>query len=247
MHGLRLAGKVLIALYDDSTGVRGPIFDGGNTTELTLAADGEDIEILSTSYDNHGAALDSMSDPKPTTGTWKINRFTFRTLALACAGNATLLAVAAAAKTKTDYVAKLGEGYRLSTVPINTLVVKNAGDTVTYVSGTDYTVNEQLGVFTPLVGGAIVADSEPHLAWNETAQSDYRIDGSTAIGKKIWLGLDGRNLFTGEKIILEIPKLKLKPSGTISFIGGDTAEQQFDFTAIVLEGNTAAYTLRVPS
>lgn len=245
MRGLRLAGKIMIGVYDDTTGVRGPIFPGGNTTELTLAAEGEDIEIISTDYDNHGAALDSMSDPKPTTGTWKINRFMWRTLALACAGNATKLAVAVAAKTKTDYVAKLDEGYLLATVPIDSLVVKNAGETVTYVKDVDYTINEQLAVFTPLSTGAIVADSLPHLAYNETAQADYEIAGATALGKKIWLGLDGRNLFSGEKVRLIIEKMKLKPSGTINFIGGDTAEQQFDFTTIVPDGQTAAYKLWV--
>lgn len=245
MRGLRLAGKVMIGVYDDDTGVLGPIFDGGNTTELTLAAEGEDIEIISTDYENHGAALDSMSDPKPTTGTWKINRFTFRTLALACAGNASLLAVAAAPKTKNDFTATLGEGQMIATVPIDTLVVKDATDTTTYVKDTDYAVNEQLAVVTPLVGGAISDDDVLHLTYNETAQADYEILGSTALGKKIWLGLDGRNLFSGQKVRLIIEKLKLKPSGTISFIGGDTAEQQFDFTAIVPDGQTAAYKLRV--
>lgn len=245
MRGLRLAGKVMIGVYDDDTGVLGPIVPGGNTTELTLAADGEDIEIVSTDYENHGAALDSMSDPKPTTGTWKINRFMWRTLALACAGVASALSVASAPKTKNDFTATLGEGQRIATVPIDTLVVKDVTDTTTYVKDTDYSVNEQLAVVTPLAGGDISDDDVLHLAYNETAQTGYEIAGSTAIGKKIWLGLDGRNLFSGQKISLIITKLKLKPSGTINFIGGETAEQQFDFTAIVPDGETAAYKLRV--
>lgn len=245
MRGLRLAGKVMIGVYDDDTGVLGPIFAGGNTTELTLQADGDDVEIISTDYENHGAALDSMSDPKPTTGTWKINRFMYKTLALACAGNASALSVVSAAKTKNDFVAKLGEGQLIADVPIDTLVVKDATDATTYVAGTDYEINEQLAVLTPLAGGAIDDDDVLHLGYNETAQSGYEILGSTALGKKIMLMLDGRNLFSGQKILLKIPKLKLKPSGTLSFIGSDTAEQQFDFTCIVPDGHTEAYTLRV--
>ena len=244
MKGLRLAGKVKIGVYDDD-GVLGPIIDGGNTTELTLQADGDDIEIISTDYDNHGAALDSMSDPKPTTGTWKINRFTYNTLALACAGNASALSVASAPKTKNDFAAKLGEGQMIADVPIDTLVVKDVTDTTTYVAGTDYEVNEQLAVVTPLAGGAINDDDVLHLAYNETAQAGYEILGATALGKKLWLGLDGRNLFSGQKVLLKIAKLKLKPSGTLSFIGSDVAEQQFDFTCIVPDGATEAYTLRV--
>ncbi len=245
MNALRLAGKIKFAVYDDSD-VMGPIFDGGNTTELTLQAEGEDVEVVSTDYDNHGAALDSMSDPKPTTGTWKINRFSAMTLALACAGAATALTAAAAAKTKNDFVATLGEGQRIATVPIDTLVVKDATDAITYVAGTDYEVNEQLAILTPLVGGAIVAASTLHLGYNETAQTGFfEILGSTALGKKLWVGLDGRNLFNNKKISLVIDKLKLKPAGTISFIGSEPAEQQFDFTCIVPTGQTQAYKLRV--
>ena len=247
MRGLRLAGKIKIGLYD-AAGALGPIFDGGNTTELTLAAEGEDIEILSTDYDNHGAALDSMSDPKPTTGTWKINRFTWRTLALNCAGTTTKLAVAAAPKTNNAFVAVYGEGQRIATVPIDTLVVKDATDTTTYVAGTDYEVNEQLAVVTPLAGASFASGATLHLAYNETAQADYEILGATALGQKIWFGLDGRNLFDNSKVLLIIDKMKLKPSGTISFIGtGDAAEAQFDFTAIVPDGQTQAYKLRVQS
>lgn len=246
MRGLRLAGKIKIGLYD-AAGVLGPIFDGGNTTELTLAAEGEDIEILSTDYDNHGAALDSMSDPKPTTGTWKINRFTWRTLALNCAGTATKLAVAeSATQTNNAFVAKYGEGQRIATVPINTLVVKDATDATTYVAGTDYEINEQLAVLTPLAGAAFADGATLHLSYKESAQSDYEILGATALGQKIWFGLDGRNLFDNSKVLLIIDKMKIKPSGTISFIGtGDAAEAQFDFTAIVPDGQTQAYKLRV--
>jgi hypothetical protein len=245
MRGLRLAGKVKIGIYD-AAGVLGPIFDGGNTTELTLAAEGEDVEILSTDYDNHGAALDSMSDPKPTTGSWKINRFTWRTLALNCAGTVTKLAVAAAPKTKNDFVAVYGEGQRIADVPIDTLVVKDATDAITYVAGTDYEVNLQLAVVTPLAGASFASGATLHLVYNETAQADYEILGATALGQKIWFGLDGRNLFDNSKVLLVIDKMKLKPSGTISFIGtGDAAEAQFDFTAIVPDGQTQAYKLRV--
>jgi hypothetical protein len=245
MNALRLAGKIKIGIYDDSD-VRGPIIDGGNTTELTLQADGEDIEVISTDYDNHGAALDSMSDPKPTTGTWKINRFTAQTLALACAGAATALTTASAAKTLNTFVATLGEGQRIAERPIDTLVVKDATDATTYAAGTDYEVNEQLAIVTPLIGGTIVDASTLHLSFNETARTGFwEILGSTALGKRIWLGLDGRNLFNNKKVTLIIDKLKLKPSGTLNFIATDPAEQQFDFTCIVPEGETQAYKLWV--
>lgn len=249
MRGLRLAGKVFIAVYDDDTGLIGSVLPGGNTTELTLQADGDDLEVISTDYDNHGAALDSMADPKPTTGTWKINRFAYHTLALACAGGSTELDVSVAAKTNNAFVANLGVGKLLAEVPIDTLVVKDSTDTTTYVEGTHYSINEQLAILTildPQPGtGGIAEGATLHLAYNETAQAGYEIAGSTAIGKKIMLLLDGRNLFSGQKILLRIPKLKLKPAGTISFIGSEAAEQQFDFTCIVADGETAAYTLRV--
>lgn len=245
MNALRLAGKIKFGVYDDSD-VLGPIYDGGNTTELTLQAEGEDVEVVSTDYENHGAALDSMSDPKPTTGSWKINRFSAQTLALACAGDATALTAASAAKTKDDFVAALGEGERIATRPIDTLVVKNAAETVTYVAGTDYEVNEQLAIVTPLAGGSIANGATLHLAYNETDRTGFfEILGATVLGKKIWFGLDGRNLFNNKKITLVIDKLKLKPSGALSFIGSDAAEQQFDFTCIVPDGETQAYKLWV--
>jgi len=247
MHGLRLAGKIMIGVYDDTTGVRGSIFAGGNTTELTLAAEGEDVEILSTDYANQGAALDSMSDPKPTTGTWKINRFTYQTLALACAGVATALSAAESAAIPTTVTAVLGGGHLLDDDPINTVVVKNEAESTTYVLNTDYEVNEELAVLTPKIGGSITAGQVLHVTHKASAKTGYEIAGSTALGKKIWRGLDGRNLMTGQKVRLIIEKLKLKPSGTIGFIqsGSDVAEQQFDFTCIVPEGATAAYKLRV--
>ncbi len=58
----------------------------------------------------------------------------------------------------------------------NTLVVKNAAETTTYVEDTDYTVDYENGTITAITGGAITAGSTIHL----TAYS-YAV-GATSLG-----------------------------------------------------------------
>lgn len=307
--GYRLAGKVMFQLYDDSTGLLdSKVYDGGNTTELTLQSEGEDVEVLSTDYDNYGAALDSMNDPKPTTGSWGINRFTAQTLAMACSANADAFSGVAVTGATHNFTATEGVGELISDRPVDTVVVNRAagvdasawagttaislnayrkptvsnghfykctddgttgstepiwptnGGTVTdgtvvwtdqglivAAVNTDYTVNTDLGVVTPLASGNIATGEELDVTFNKTIKSGYEILGSTALNKRIKLMLDGRNLFDNTKVRLIIEKLKLKPSGTMSWIntGNAVAEQKYDFTCIVPDGQTAAYKLYV--
>lgn len=307
--GYRLAGKVMFQLYNDDTGLlESKVYDGGNTTELTLQAEGEDVEILSTDYANPGAALDSMNDPKPTTGSWGINRFTAQTLAMACSANADAYSGAAVSGQTHTFTATEGVGELISDRPVESVVVSRAagvdaadwsgsasitlgayrvpttpnghfykcttagttssseptwptnGGTVTdgtvvwtdqgtivAVLNTDYTLNTDLAVVTPLSTGAIATGDEIDVAFTQSAKSGYEILGSTALNKRIKLMLDGRNLFDNSKVRLIIDKLKLKPAGTMSWIntGNATAEQKYDFTCIVPDGQTAPYRLYV--
>ena len=308
--GYRLAGKVMFQLYNDSTGLlESKVYDGGNTTELTLQSEGEDVEVLSTDYDNFGAALDSMNDPKPTTGSWGINRFTAQTLAMACSADAGAYSGAAVTGQTHAFTATEGVGELFSDRPVESVVVSRSGgvsasawgatatitlnayriptvangrfykattggttgstqptwpttsgatvtdgtvvwtDQGTIVAGlnTDYTLNTQLGVVTPLAAGDIATGEAISVAFSKSAKSGYEILGSTALNKRIKLMLDGRNLFDNTAVRLIIDKLKLKPSGTMSWIqtGNSVAEQKYDFTCIVPDGQTSAYRLYV--
>jgi len=70
----------------------------------------------------------------------------------------------------------LDTAYDIGVKYLSNVVVKNSDDSVTYVEGTDYTVNYDKGLITALSTGSIGAGDTCNLTYDNAAYTDYRVE-----------------------------------------------------------------------
>jgi len=85
--------------------------------------------------------------------------------------------VSATATTDTQQFTTLDTNYYVGVKYLSNVVVKDSGDTTTYVEGVDYTVNYDKGVIVALSSGAISAGDICNLTYDNDAYDDISIQG----------------------------------------------------------------------
>jgi len=94
-------------------------------------------------------------------------------------------------------------------------LVKNTGDTVTYIEGTDYTFDSDTGVFTRLTTGAIASGESVNIGYDvpdETAVTDSDIIGAVDAATGLYTGIQA--LLSAESVVKVQPKLLIAPGFT---------------------------------
>lgn len=150
MNAFKGSGKLFFALYDASD-VLGPYYEFGNATEISLAAEGETIEVTSTDNDNYGSALDSLVEGKPATGKMTVNRFNRRNMALAFGGSATARSGSSTPITDENVTVVLDAWLKLANEGIGSVTVsrKNGDDAGTWAATTAYALDDYILPSTP--------------------------------------------------------------------------------------------------
>ncbi len=118
---------------------------------------------------------------------------------------------------------KLDTAYYVGVKYLSNLVVENSGNTVTYVEGTDYTADLDAGTITALSTGSITAGETCNLTYDNSAYTDYRIEGfikNKLEGKLIFISNPANGLkytYTFHKVsLLANGDYKLKSSTEFS-------------------------------
>ncbi len=250
MHGFRGAGRLRFALYDESTGLLiNKWYPFGNTQSLALTHEAETIDVVSTDHEGYGEVLDTMDEPKPATGKLSANTFNHRTLAIAFMGESAVKSISETTITDEDVVAVVGGSVRLAEGLASALTVQDETDTTTYVDGDDYTMETGPG-FTILSfpeGSSIADEDALHVDYTSGADVGILIHGGTKISRKIALMLDGRNLMTKEKGLLDIYQCTIKPSGGFDHMSKDPATQEYEIMPVKLPGKPAVYSFHASS
>ena len=127
----------------------------------------------------------------------------------------------------------LDTAYYVGVKYLSNVVVKNSDDSVTYVEGTDYTVNYDKGLITALSTGAIGAGDTCNLTYDNAAYIDHNVEAF------IKSKLEGKLVFkscaaTGLNYIYTFHKVSLLASGDFNL------KSPTEFSKLSYEGTMLA-------
>jgi hypothetical protein len=119
---------------------------------------------------------------------------------------------------------------------LDTCVVKDATDATTYVEGTDYAVNKRTGMIKVLTTD--LDGDNLHVTGNTLAKTGARITAGTQSVVNVALRLDGKNLATGENVLVTVWQTQLRSETEFDFMGEDFPELGFSGTMLTPTGKS---------
>lgn len=194
--------------------------------KLEIKANSELKEAITKDKGQYGQVVASVAINKPSDLTVGINQITGKALAAALQGSVATFSQGSGTVTAMDLTAKLGTigdlGQRNITAA--SVVITNAGATVTYIEGTDYTVNYAMGFIEFLTTGAITEAQPLKATFDHNAVSGQKVMGATVPQIKGKLELDGNNLMDGKPIMVTIWEATLTSDSPVDFMSDDPIE-----------------------
>lgn len=244
MSGLVCSGNVRIAYVDADGVLTGGYIGILNAVKLALNKPAPDLkQRTSHQNENFGEALDQLETPKPTECSLTVDDMgDAETLGWALGGTpAGFTQASATASAITVAGVKLGEWSSIGGKrKLSNVVVKDATDTTTYVSGTDYILDANAGFIKPLVSGSIVDASTLHITADIAALTGSTISVGTRQSIQVRIDGDMVNIATGKAVHVVVPKAKLSPTGELDFMGADFLQAALSGTALSLPGQPPA-------
>jgi hypothetical protein len=222
-----------------------PIGDGsynyfGEVEPLTLSFPEDIIQKLGRTCVTNGLVVGTRSKPADAGGSLKTIDYQAENVAMALRATTSARAISEttlAAEALT--MAALGVWYDVGTGMLSGISVKDDADAVTYVLGTDYEVQAELGLFLAIDGGAIAAGDIIHISATGAADTsnEYTIGaGSSAVVEMKGTLTDD---FSGKKADFHLRQVRIVSDGdyvVISEEGTDQEEISFKLTPMVPPG-----------
>ena len=127
-----------------------------------------------------------------------------------------------------------------------TMTVTNAGATVTYVEGTDYILNRQLGLIKFLSTGAVLAGAVPKISGAYSVIAGTKISGGTQTSLLARFILDGQNQVDGSAAIVRVWQAQLAASSAFDFLANDFGAIQLSGSMNTPVGYTEPFVVELP-
>lgn len=225
MSGLICAGNVFIDRFVNGvrTGEHGPI----NATKFSVnPGSAEKIDRISYKRDSFGQALDSVVFPGVAELNIETDEADPEVLEYALLG--TLSDLSATSGTVSSgspevTVAVFDRWVKLAHRGVSSVVVKNAGDTVTYVLDTDgtgdYKLDTTSGMIKVLSTGDITDGQSLNVSYAYAALSGKQILAATTTEVRAFVRMEGKNLANQKKVSIVCPLAVLTPSGELDVAG----------------------------
>ena len=194
--------------------------------KLEIKPNSELVEQTSKDKGLYGQITGSVAINKPSELSVTIADITPAALAIALQGTSAAYTQGSGTVTDEAVTAKLNKLVDLSKKNIGAtgFVVTNVGATVTYVEGTDYTVNRAMGWLECLSTGAITEAQSLLADFTHGAIAGNTIKGGTLAQLKGKLELDGNNLVDGTPLSLVIWEATLTADGAVDFMSDKMIE-----------------------
>lgn len=244
MSGLLCAGDVYFNRLDASGNPLG-LVALGNTSKFAIKESADQKIRTSRGRSTYGQALDVVFVKKPSEISIAGDEFDANGLAIALLGDVSTLTQSSGTATAEAVTAKLGYWVPLAHGRVSSVVVKDATDATTYVAGTDYLVNAELGMIQALTGGTITDGATIHVSYSYAAITGSAISGSTQPTVKGALVLDGVNLATQKPVIVRVDQASLAPNKEVDFKSGDFAGLELVGILATLPNKTSPYTVEL--
>ena len=248
MSGLICAGNVFIdrIVNGQRTGEHGPI---NATTFSVNPGSAEKIDRISYRRDDFGQALDSVVFPGVATLNIETDEADPEVLEYALLGTLsdTSAASGAVMGASPEIVAAIFNRWvKLVHRGVSSVVVKNAGDSVTYVLDTDgtgdYRLDTTSGMIKVLSTGDITDGQALNVAYAYAALSGKQIIASTNTEVRAFVRLEGRNLANQKKVSIICHEAVLTPSGELNLAGNAFISFGLSGTLVKPEGQSGPFT-----
>jgi hypothetical protein len=242
---LRFEGDFhLFRINDDETETAvldRPIEASGVVTQFE---EGETRTVISKGRDRYNTPIYSEQDPGVPSLQMTLLEFPDDIKALLFAGDLTVTEEAGAAVTNEVVVApgagnivKLAHGMIAS----SGITVTNAGATVTYVSGTDYTIDRTFGVLKVLEGSAITENQSIRANYTYTAVKVTKIAGGVKPQQRFRVVGYLKNRPTSRDAFLEVFDVKLGRSGDTDVLGEEPLTIELSGVMTTPPGKTSPF------
>lgn len=243
-EGLILAGNLYLAPIE-STGALGKLRHVGNATKFGIKPNSTKKEQKSKMRGSYGTAITTVMLPDPSDLAITLQRIDKTNLMYQFLGTEASFAQTSGSVTDEVTTAQLDGWVKLGAEKISALVLENTAGTTTYVAGTDYQVNADVGMYRALAGGTITDAQSLHASYTKAAITDgWAINGSTRSSIRVYCFLEGENIATGELIFCEVWDAMLTPDQEIDFLSDDLVEIGLTGSMTKPSAKPSAYWLR---
>lgn len=215
--------------------------------KLEIKPNSELIEQTSKDKGKYGQITGSAAINKPSDLSITITDLTGTALAIALQGTSAAYSQGSGTVTDEVVAAKLNKFIDLSKKNIGAtgFVVTNSGATVTYVEGTDYTVNRAMGWLECLSTGDITEAQSLKVDFSHGAIAGTAIKGGTLAQLKGQLEMDGTNLFDGTALDMVIWEATLTADGAVDFMSDKPIELSMKGRMATPTGKDSPFEIRV--
>lgn len=175
-------------------------------------------EQTSKGKSTYGQVVESVALQKPADLKVEFAEVNKDTMKTALLGTVQSVTQAGGAVVDEAVVAKLDVWVPLTKFAVSAVVVKNTAGTVTYVDGTDYIQNDDLGWIKALTGGAI-ADAAPlKVSYAAAAKAGSDILGSTNADVRVKFKFDGKNQVDGLPVQVDVYEAVIAADSAFDFL-----------------------------
>lgn len=204
-----------------SQGLAGPYY--ANKFEIKPNVDIK--ELTSKGRNDYGQTLESVALQQPADFTLELKEVNKESIALALLG--TNASVSQASGTFADEPVVIKKGFWVSVgkeALDDTIVVKHATGTPTYVEDTDYVLNRPLGMIKVLDASAIVDAATLEISGDYGATTGTLISGATSTDVRAKFIFDGINQADGLPVIVRIHEGIIAANSAFDFLADDFAQ-----------------------
>ena len=214
-------GSVYMSRYLNGTwgDYQGPI----ESTRFSIKSNSTQLEQISRGRGTFGQVSESVSIQQPADFSVTFTEGTADVMAMGLMGTVGALSQASGTLTAVTVVGVLDAWVPLTKAGLTgTTTVTNAAASTTYVEGTDYLINRDLGLFKALGSGTIgVAAATLKLTSTYKALTGKEILGGTSSDVRVRFMLDGRNLADGALCQVLVHEAVLAAEEAVDFLSGE--------------------------
>jgi hypothetical protein len=178
-------------------------------------------EMTSKGKSTYGQVIESVAVQQPSDFTVELPEVNKESLALALLGTTAAINQGSGSVTNEAVVADHGIWVPLSKAALSAVVVTNSAGSTTYVNGSDYLVNTDLGMLKVLADGDITDGQTVHVDFTHAAITGTQIKGATSADVRAKFRLDGKNQADGLPAIVNVHEGVIAADAAFDFLADD--------------------------
>lgn len=193
-------------------------------TKVEIKPNVELKEQVSKGRSTYGQVIETVAIAQPSDLSIDLAEVNKESLAIALLGTTAALSQGSGTLTDEAISAKLDKWVPLSKAALTgSQTVTHTSGTPTYVEGTDYLVNKQLGWIKAITGGAITENQALKVDTAYAAITGTEIKGSTQTQLRVRFKLDGKNFADDLPCIVTIHEAVIAADAAFDFLSDDFA------------------------